>query len=190
MYINIRAFTRPYADYSAGFADNPAFFVLGNRPVTESEAPSLPRGEAVPPMPEDPMPADPEEARGPLNKEDVFPPSEPEKETFVFAPAIDVRFGLRMFLPGPDGILLHSLQSKNEYNPVGAVTITQQVNKTLGFTLKLDRDSLSLNRIIARAAWNTGIVGIEAGPYLGILNSETWNISPGLSLGRIKPEES
>jgi hypothetical protein len=185
VYINIRTFALPSGDWSEGFADNPFPFVLGYLSSPESPAPpsALPPGEAVLSMPVDPETIKlMEEIRDLLKKEEASPPSDPEEEPFVFAPLIEGRFGLRMFLPGPDGILLPSLQLQNEYNPVGTITLTQQINKTLGFTLELDRDSLSLNRIIARAGWDTGIVGIEAGPYMGILNSETGNISPGLSM--------
>jgi hypothetical protein len=179
-YINIRAFALPYGNHSAGFTDNPFPFALIRAPALPL---ALPPGEAVPPVPGELETVKPmQEVRSPPKKAEVPPPSPPPKAPPVFTRLIEARFGLRMFLPGPDGILLPSLQLKNEYNPVGTVAFTQQLNKTLGFTLELDRDSLSLNRIIARAAWDNGAIGIEAGPYLGILNSETGDISPGLSL--------
>jgi hypothetical protein len=79
-------------------------------------------------------------------------------------------------------MLLPSLPLANTYNPVGAVALSRQFNKTLGFVMELERESVSLNRMVVRAAWDAGVIGIEAGPYMGIFNTETLDISPGLSL--------
>jgi hypothetical protein len=78
--------------------------------------------------------------------------------------------------------LLTSLPLKNTYNPVGSVTLTQPINEGQSVVLEVERESFSLNRITARAVWDIGVVGIEAGPYMGVLNTDTWDISPGLSV--------
>jgi hypothetical protein len=79
-------------------------------------------------------------------------------------------------------MLLPSLPLANTYNPVGALTLTRQLGKPLAFVLELERESLSLNRLAVRAAWDAGMIGIEAGPSMGIFNTETLDISPGLSV--------
>jgi hypothetical protein len=95
---------------------------------------------------------------------------------------IDARFGLRSFLPGPDRVLHTTFELENTYNLVGIFTFTQQLNKTLGFVVELERESLSLNRIVTRATFDVGVVEIEAGPSLGLLNTEALGINPDLSL--------
>jgi hypothetical protein len=207
-YINIRTFPLPYADSSRGFEDNPFTLKYSprNSPVPRQDA--APKPSAMPSvMPPDPpsfLPPDKEPAAPipavpeipPIRAEETikpreqertavqnipenegtFPPLAPEKKSLV----IDTRFALSVFFPGPDR-MLPSLPVANTYNPVGALTLTRQLNNTLAFVLELERESLSLNRLVVRAAWNTGAVGIEAGPSLGILNTETLDISPGLS---------
>jgi hypothetical protein len=178
-YINIRTFALPYADYAGGFEDNP--FTLDYFPYPESlafrqEAPVPPPapGEIVSPeMPEE-EPADPVEVEQ--------PPPDSGKEPFVFAPRVEARFGLRVFFPGPRGNLLTSLPLENTYNPVGTITLTQPINESQSVVLEVERESFSLNRIIARAVWDIGAIGIEAGPYMGVLNTDTWDINPGLSV--------
>jgi hypothetical protein len=105
-------------------------------------------------------------------------PSEPENYPFV----IDIRFGLSAFFPGPEGLLLPTLPMTNTYNPVGTITLARHFNKTLAFVLEAERESLSLNRLIGRAAWDIGAIHIEAGPAMGLLNTQTLDLSPGLSL--------
>ena len=52
-FINIRAFEKPYADYSGGFADNPYMFDLGAPVKKVVQKPA----ESAPPAPEPPAPA-------------------------------------------------------------------------------------------------------------------------------------
>jgi hypothetical protein len=163
-------------------------------PDEEPETPALiPAPPAIPQTQAGETPQPPDEARSdeahadeayadevrriPEN-EGASPPLEPETYPLV----IDTRFALSMFFPGSGGLLLPSLPLTNTYNPVGALTLARQFNKNLAFVLELERESLSLNRLVGRAAWDAGVVGIEAGPSLGILNTETLDISPGLSL--------
>jgi hypothetical protein len=199
-YINIRTFALPYADYAGEFEDNPFtldYFAYPESPASRQEAAPLPpdppalpsTGEPDPPIPAYPEPRETPEKDPikPPEEDRATPPLEP-KASFVSAPFIEARFGLRVFFPGPQEDLRSSLPLKNTYNPMGSITFTQQIakidkiDKTLGFVLEAERESFSLNRIVARAAWDIGAIGIEAGPSLGILNTETWDISPGLSL--------
>jgi hypothetical protein len=205
MYINIRTFPLPYADPSEGFEDNPftlKYSSTGNPPALRQNAASTPpdtpsflppdrepetlktREAAKLKPPDEALTDEPrtdgirtDTVRTDTVRTDAVR-SPPEKEPFV----IDARFGYRVFIPGPGGMLLPSLPLANTYNPVGAVALSRRFNKALGFVLELERESFSLNRMVVRAAWDTGVVGIEAGPSMGIFNTETLDISPGLSL--------
>jgi hypothetical protein len=173
-YMNIRTFPLPYADSSGGFEDNP--FTMSYSGIISNPPASRQNAVSVPPDPPSFLTLD-EEPRTP-EKARTSPPLGAGKEPFV----IDTRFGLSAFIPGPDRMLLPSLPLLNTFNPVGAVTLAGPLNKPLAFVLELERESLSLNRMVVRAVWDTGVVGIEAGPYMGIFNTETLDISPGLSL--------
>jgi hypothetical protein len=172
--------------------------------VPADEAPEEPRTDTVPAeapkeartdeapagaVPTDAAPADEvppdsiqaDEGRaGYVPTDGVRSPTPPEPENYPLV--IDARFGLSAFLPGPEGMLLPTLPLTNTYNPVGTITLARQFNQTLALVLEAERESLSLNRIIGRAAWDIGVVRIEAGPAMGLLNTETLDISPGLSL--------
>ncbi|MDR0759200.1 MAG: hypothetical protein LBF74_03720 [Treponema sp.] len=196
-YINTRTFALPYADSAGGFEDNPFtldYFLYTESPALQPESvstppdPPPPSGEPDPPIPAyTEAPGTPEEEPVMPGEEDGPPPLEEEaapllerEAPFAFAPHIEARFGLRVFFPGPQGA--SSLPLKNTYNPVGNITLTQQVDEALGFVLEAERESFSLNRLVARAVWDAGAIGIEAGLTMGILNTSTWDISPGLSL--------
>jgi hypothetical protein len=202
-FINIRGFSQP--GYSGEFRDNP--FTLTQR-VPDDSMPSMPpqiqflppdletvnppasgppslpvedsspdlsaspkAGQETPP-PEPPPPAPPD-----LGPPDINPL--PKAEDFVFAPIIHIRGGLAIFFPGPEG---RNVQLKNNYDPVGSITLTNWFTKTWGIHLGFDRDPLLMNRLLARAVWDSDFIGLEAGPYFGLLNSETGQVSPGLSL--------
>jgi hypothetical protein len=181
-YINIRTFSLPYADYEGAFEDNPFtldyFIPFGPEPIPPPVVPIEPETEAI--LPDPSILLAEEEPVDTIEEEQ--PSLDADRDPFIFAPQVEARFGLRVFFPGPRGNLLTSLPLKSTYNPVGSITLTQPINETQRIIVEVERESFSLNRIIARAAWDIGIVGLEAGSYMGILNTEPWNISPGLSL--------
>jgi hypothetical protein len=166
-YVNIRAFALP--DCLGDFRDNPFSLTWQVPEFPDPESGVEPDPETPPDLPPD-LPPDPE-----------TPPPEPQPpaEVPVFAPLIQVRGGLAIFFPGPEG---KKLALKNNYDPVGSVTLTNWFTKNWGLSLGFDRDPLLMNRLFARAAWNTDFIGIEAGPCFGLLNSKTGQLSPGLSL--------
>ncbi|MDR1986093.1 MAG: hypothetical protein LBP88_03850 [Treponema sp.] len=104
---------------------------------------------------------------------------EPMEERLVFAPSIYVRGGAAVFFPGPQG---RSLGLQNTLDPIGTIALTNKFTKIWGVHLGFDRDPLLMNRIVARVTWDIRFIGLEAGPFFGLLNSHTGRISPGLSL--------
>jgi hypothetical protein len=202
-YMNIRTFPLPYANAAQGFEDNPFTVryssIFPEPPVIRHPISPPPEPSAALPPEEEPA-ASPEAAPPEAVRTDAVPPAaarpdavppeaprpasaraapaRPEKEPVV----INGRFGYRAFIPGPNGLLLPSLPMSNTFNPVGAVTLTRPLNKPLAAVMEVERESVSLNRLVVRAAWDGGMIGVEAGPYLGILNTETMDISPGLSV--------
>ena len=77
-FINIRAFQKPYGDYSGDFADNPYMFDLAPRPnEPETPPPAVAKAPATPPAPpaEDVVPTEetPEAASTPVLTDDYNP---------------------------------------------------------------------------------------------------------------------
>jgi hypothetical protein len=197
-YMNIRSFARP--DYSGEFKDNP-FTLTPLAPPDVSSPPQLqflPSDDleaAPPPVPDllplpveetspDP-PESPDAGQETPAPEPEPPPApeapvlEPEAEGFAFAPVIYAWGGTAIFFPGPEG---RSLTLKNNYDPTGDIILTNWFTHTWGIHLGFDRDPILMNRLVARVAWNIDFIGFEAGPYFGLLNSNTGQVSPGLSL--------
>jgi hypothetical protein len=173
IFINIRAFAMPYINYSGEFKDNP--FILSIEDADDATRPpyrSLIRLK-------DP----PSSNRGSASREPSGPAVLLEGQRSSLT--INTREGAAVFFPGPEG---RELGLRNEYDPVGTITLANMFTPrnpgwfTCGFFLGFDRDPVLMNRILFRGAWGVSFIGIEAGPYFGFLNSETEQISPGLSL--------
>ena len=74
-YINIRAFAKPYGDYSGAFQDNPYQIAVAARPVPEPAPVPLPAPAAPAPAPAPPAPpAPPPPAPAPAPAVDLAPP--------------------------------------------------------------------------------------------------------------------
>jgi hypothetical protein len=70
----------------------------------------------------------------------------------------------------------------DDYDFTGAVGIVHYFTPNLGMSLEFERDPLLLNRLTNRISWDMGFIGIEAGPFIGMMNTGTGSLSPGLSL--------
>ncbi|MDR3115944.1 MAG: hypothetical protein LBU25_10545 [Treponema sp.] len=103
----------------------------------------------------------------------------PKEEGPIFAPTIYARGGEAILFPGPEGI---KIGLQNDYDPVGTLILTNKLTSAWGFHVAFERDPTLMNRIIARATWDIPFIGLEAGPYFGLLNSRTGHLSSGLSL--------
>jgi hypothetical protein len=200
IFINIRAFALPYIDYAGPSKDNP--FTLSIEALDMAviqPAPLSPAKPAIhlmpldvpypPPEPE-PPPVDPRILEEILNRLDRLqappppppppaPAPEPKAEGPVFAPIIHAQGGVAIFYPRHEG---KTAGLKNTYDPIGTLTLTNQFTQTWGFHLGFDRDPMLMNRIFARATWDIGSIGLEVGPYLGLFNSSTGQVSPGFSV--------
>ncbi|MDR2798514.1 MAG: hypothetical protein LBB80_09230, partial [Treponema sp.] len=239
LFINIRTFSLPYCDYTAGFKDNP--FTLSIQQVPEdipfplpewdprSGKPTVHPGPGAPeplslviqlippdapvpvqdapadlpatlktdqhvPITQAPAPAPLPDSEDPRILEEILsllkagPPAAPQpgpaeprpkQKTPVFAPSITARGGLAIFFPGPEGV---DIGLRNTYDPIGTITLTNKFTPAWGFHLGFDRDPLIMNRVFARATWDMSFIGLEAGPYFGLFNSSSGQVSPGLSL--------
>ncbi|MDR1301875.1 MAG: hypothetical protein LBK43_05335 [Treponema sp.] len=230
IFINIRTFALPYANYAGPFKDNPftlsitreypdtspASSIAESRPeiillqplelaqqepfkpiirLIPPDTPALIELDASPDLPTIPK-ADQEALSLSRNPEDTQlleeilnrlnapnpespPPPEPKQEGLVFAPIINLWGGLAIFYPGPEG---KSVGLKDNYNLIGAVTVTNQFTKAWGFCLGFDRDPMLMHQLFARATWDMDFIGIEVGPYFGLFNTKTAQVSSGLSL--------
>ncbi|MDR0376497.1 MAG: hypothetical protein LBH70_01760 [Spirochaetaceae bacterium] len=98
------------------------------------------------------------------------------------SPRIAVSTGLHAFFPGPEGFFSDDVRLRNEYYLTGAVSAAGNFSESLGYTVAFERDSILMNRIFTRASWDAGFFGVEAGPYLGLLNTGFANVSLGVSL--------
>jgi hypothetical protein len=196
-YVNIRTFPLPYADASEGFADNPftlRYAGMQLPPVPESidgaavdfpsDAP--PSGadagaDAPPPPLLAARPTDPgADARTDAAR--AAPPPAPPIDRGPPSFVMDTRLALSVLLPGPRGLSLSSISPANTYNPVGTLNLTRRISERLSVVMEGERETFSLNRLIVRAAWDAGPVVLEAGPVMGILNTQTLDISPALSV--------
>lgn len=100
----------------------------------------------------------------------------------LFTSGLFFNSGFRAFYPGPEGVLSNNIRLKNDYYPIGSLFFTGKFSNNLGFVLGFDRDSILMNRIMTRVAWNISFIGLEAGPYLGLLNTDSSHVVLGLSL--------
>jgi hypothetical protein len=185
LFINIRAFALPYCDYSGAFKDNP--FTLSMIP---KDPDALPIAQEEPE--EDSSLEDEEGGSAGIGAaeggdgeggagEGGSPPPEPppKKEGLDFAPVLLVRGGMAIFFPEEAGKLIGL---ENTYDPIGAVVLTNKFTKNWGLHLSFDRDPILMNRVFARAIWDMDFINIELGPYFGLFNSSTGQVSPGASL--------
>ncbi|MDR2397986.1 MAG: hypothetical protein LBD74_04400, partial [Spirochaetaceae bacterium] len=197
-FINIRAFALPYLDYAGNFKDNPftlAITELDRVPPSldnqkkASETPlvqSIPAEEAPPRTrlifmtPDIPLLSveEPPAKESPTPKV-VLPPEEPKAPRPVFSPVLFLRGGIAVFYPGPEG---QTVGLKDEYDPIGSFTFSNQYTPAWGFILGYDRDPAIMNRVFARATLDMRYVGLEAGPYLGFFNTHSGQVSAGVSL--------
>jgi hypothetical protein len=151
---------------------------LSPEPPPPDTEPSIPEPAVSEPAVPEPLDSEPAVSEPSLSEPLDSGPL-PKAEDIVFAPVLHIRGGLAILFPGPEG---RAVTLKNTYDPVGAVTLTNGFTKTWGFHLGFDRDPLLMNRFVARASWDREFAGLEAGPYFGLLNSGTGQVSPGLSL--------
>ncbi|MDR3343034.1 MAG: hypothetical protein LBT14_09680, partial [Treponema sp.] len=207
VYINIRGFALPYADYTGPFQDNP--FIMRITPQSseppeenpmQAKDPKVPIPTVVLPEPRYPAmvlpepeypryllePVDPDHA--PPESADPAEQTEssdtaidrPHEEPPVFTPVtvISAEAGLRAFHPGP----VQELPLQSRYEGIGTIELTRKQTKILGFNLSFERDLLLLNRIFTRAEVDLGFIDFAIGPYFGIFNTNANIVSPGLSM--------
>lgn len=123
-FINIRAFEKKYADYSASFRDNPYMFDLGSAPARKKEAP--------------PPPAEAETKAE--DKEEVPPPSEepPSKEevylTDDYSPEAAYKFDeisdFMIYSRGPDTIVDDIMASLERIDPKDKAEVVFAIDTT------------------------------------------------------------
>jgi hypothetical protein len=172
--LNIRAFALPYADERGPFADNR--FILRIRPPEPArlvpEADYTPEPESAGPAPEPPVPAP-----------KIEPPApEPAPSGFPFSLDIRIAGGAAAFFPGPAGKMDDQLELVNRYVVTAAVSLEAPFTPKTGLRAGYERNALSLNQLFLRAVYDFGSAEIEAGMNAGIFNTDTFFISPGLSV--------
>jgi hypothetical protein len=64
----------------------------------------------------------------------------------------------------------------------GSLQLAQDFSANTGFDIKVEHDPILLNRVIARFGYRTHYLAVNLGPVLGVLNGDTSDLFPGLSL--------
>ncbi|MDR0709870.1 MAG: hypothetical protein LBF77_07365 [Spirochaetaceae bacterium] len=91
--------------------------------------------------------------------------------------------GISYFNPGYEGAMKNrSYNLQPQINPLAELTFSHNPVPNFGFMLGFERDSLLLNRIMARVKGDWAVFGFEAGGFLGLLNPDREILSPGVSL--------
>jgi hypothetical protein len=94
---------------------------------------------------------------------------------------IDVGAGFMYFSPGPAGKISDSRRLLNNYDVNADVSLIIPVNERWGVRAGFQRDALLMNRLFARAVYEYGVFGFEAGLALGLFNLDKTKIKPALS---------
>jgi hypothetical protein len=180
LLINLRCFAGLFANIRSDFADN--YFVLildepghpyllpfkiyNPKPtvVEETPPPDPPKEEP----PETPIAEPEEETQG----EPEPKPPEPEKGEFL----LEAEAGILYFTPGSNKYSL-----MNTTNVPVRIFFKAPFFERLSLNIGYEWELVLLNRIFARAAFDFGVISIEAGLAMGLFNFDTSDMSLALS---------